>query len=128
MVQQRGADAVMLTGDMSKTGRIKAVEKIRGGTSSILIATAQLIAEGFDLPSIDRIHLVIPMKYHGKIIQAVGRILRVKDGKDKAVIHDYVDHRVGVLLNSFKYRMYAYSKMGVNIPALPFSTERTCYM
>jgi superfamily II DNA or RNA helicase len=120
MLQELNVRSGVLTGQMGKKERGAVHEQISKGGIKILIASSKLIVEGFDLPALDQLHIVIPMRYHGRVVQAIGRILRAKEGK-KAVVHDYVDVNIGVLKHSFKNRLYAYRHMGVEIGRLPFA-------
>lgn len=115
----QGVRASLLVGQMSKGKRKKTHEMLTSGDAKVLVATSQLIGEGYDLPELSSIHITVPMKFHGRVIQAIGRILRVKENK-RAVIHDYVDWHVGIFKASFKNRLYAYQTMGVMIPNMPF--------
>lgn len=120
MLQSLNIRSGLLTGQMGKKERESVHDRISKGGIKILIASSRLIAEGFDLPALDQLHIVIPMRYHGRVVQAIGRILRAKKGKN-AVVHDYVDVNIGVLKHSFKNRLYAYRHMGVEIGRLPFA-------
>jgi superfamily II DNA or RNA helicase len=54
-------DSDVLTGDITKSGRSALTEKIKSGKVLILIATGQLIGEGFDLPQISTIVFACPL-------------------------------------------------------------------
>ncbi|MCD6175273.1 MAG: ATP-dependent helicase, partial [Planctomycetes bacterium] len=70
----------------------------------------QLIGEGFDCPNLSSLVLTTPIKYSGRLIQVVGRILRPAAGK-KPVIYDFIDHQVGVLRASAQSRNRVYADM-----------------
>lgn len=91
------SNKAILTGSTPAKQRSIIVEKLRNGEIKYLFSTVQLIGEGFDLPSISRIFLACPMRWKGRLIQAVGRALRSKKGKDTPVIYDFADMNVGVL-------------------------------
>lgn len=110
-----GAGVKLLTGEVKKTERSKIIDGLNNnGKTKVLVATSQLIGEGFDLKKLSSLFITTPVKFSGRIIQYVGRILRTDSGKDKAIIYDYVDVN-GVLQASFKSRQYAYSEMGVKM-------------
>ena len=46
------------------------------------------------------------------MIQYIGRILRISEGKTEATVYDFVDPP-GVLQASFKTRLQAYRNLGV---------------
>lgn len=73
----------VMVGESTKLERDVAVEK------TILCATSQLLAVGFNKPSLDTLILASPVK--GALIQAVGRILRFHDGKKSPMVIDLVD-------------------------------------
>ncbi len=104
--------ARMLTGDVSSKDRKKIVEELNQGKIKVLVATSQLIGEGFDLKGLSSLFLATPIKFTGRVKQYTGRILRTASGKREAVIYDYLD-MPGVLQASFKSRTYAYRELGV---------------
>jgi superfamily II DNA or RNA helicase len=53
--------------------------------------------------------LATPIKFDGRLLQYLGRVLRPSPGKDKARVYDYVDP-VGVLQNAARARRRVYSK------------------
>ncbi len=112
MLSASGAEVRMLTGRLSNKERKAVVEKLQDGKVRVLVATAQLVGEGFDLKELSSIFLVTPVKFSGRVLQYVGRILRVAEGKSAPKIFDFVDD-VGVLQASFKARCHAYKKLGV---------------
>ncbi len=114
MISSKGRSVSLLTGAMPTAKRSELVEHLNGTKDHILVATAQLIGEGFDLKALTSIFLATPIKFTGRVKQYIGRILRVSEGKDEAVIYDYVDEN-GILKSSFHSRLLAYEEMGVKI-------------
>jgi superfamily II DNA or RNA helicase len=88
--------------------REKVIDDARAGRFSVLVATGQLIGEGFDLPAISSVHLATPIKFRGRLLQYLGRALRPSDGKSSAEIYDYVDLAVPVLAASWWSRRKIY--------------------
>jgi len=107
MLKRQGVKVVMLTGQTPTKERKALVEQVRTGNIQALVSTIQLIGEGFDCPNLSSLVLTTPIKYSGRLIQVVGRILRPAAGK-KPVIFDFVDHQVGVLRASAKARQRVY--------------------
>lgn len=101
-----------LYGDLRSKERKRIVEELNQGNVKILVATSQLIGEGFDLPALSNLFLTTPVKFEGRLKQYTGRILRTARGKDTPVVYDYQD-RPGVLQAGFKARMRAYHDLGV---------------
>tara|TARA_Y100000034_G_C6904427_1_gene419254 strand:- start:2380 stop:3747 length:1368 start_codon:yes stop_codon:yes gene_type:complete len=107
-----GHTVLQVTGSTPPRVRKEAVTKLNAGKIDIVIATGQLIGEGFDLKSLSSIFLTTPIKYQGRLIQYIGRILRKADGKEKATIFDF-DDPCWLLKGSFGKRMKTYKEMGV---------------
>ena len=55
-----------------------------------VLATVELISEGFDLPAMDGVFLGRPTWSLGLFRQQVGRVLRLYQGKRRAWIYDHV--------------------------------------
>ncbi len=106
-------EAVVLTGGLSKKEREAVSRQIDSSSVKILICTGQLIGEGYDLPALESLFLGTPIKFSGRLIQYIGRVLRPSPGKDGAVIHDYYDHLVGVLEHGARVRAGVYQQEGI---------------
>jgi len=98
----RGLEAVLLIGTLPQEERTQLIAEIREGRHQIVIATLQLIGEGFDCPELETLFLTTPIKFSGRILQVVGRILRPASGK-KPKVFDYID-AVRVLQRSAQQR------------------------
>lgn len=103
----RGVRAEVLTGSLPQKHRQRIVEQLNGGGIKVLVATGQLVGEGFDSRSLSSIFLATPIKFSGRLIQYIGRILRPAPGKERARIFDYQDP-VGVLQNAARARQRVY--------------------
>jgi len=121
LLKNEGIRAEVLTG--STVDRSEIITRLQKGKSKYLIATSQLIGEGFDLPSISVLFLTTPIKFDGRLIQYIGRALRVDDGKDKAIIYDFVDYMAPVFLYSAIHRSGTYEEQRIegwyNVPVKP---------
>lgn len=110
---------VRMVGDAGKKERREHLAKIgsclSAKTSVIILATGSLIGEGFDLPELDTLLLTTPLSFKGRMIQYVGRLHRVADGKSDSLVYDYVDSRVAVTLGMYRKRVRAYRSMGYQI-------------
>lgn len=100
--------AEMLTGDCSSEQRREALSKINQGQTQVLIATGQLIGEGLDCRALATLFLATPVKFSGRVLQYLGRILRPAPGKKKAKVYDYVDIQVGPLQAAARSRQRVY--------------------
>lgn len=104
-------DTVILHGKVKKQDREQALEQMRKKEKHILLATYQLAKEGLDVPYLDRLLLATPVKDYAIVVQSVGRIARVCEGKGTPVVYDYVDD-IGFLQGMWKKRCTHYRKDG----------------
>ncbi|GAB6147015.1 DEAD/DEAH box helicase [Desulfocicer niacini] len=111
--EAHGIEAHVLTGGMSRKDREKVTRDIQNDGVKTLICTGQLIGEGYDLPALESLFLGTPIKFSGRLIQYIGRVLRPAPGKSEVVIHDYYDHLVGVLEHGAGVRAGVYEKEGI---------------
>jgi superfamily II DNA or RNA helicase len=98
----------LLTGDLDITERKKVVERVNQGDVQILIATGQLIGEGFDCKGLTTLFLATPIKFSGRLLQYLGRVLRPAPGKKYARVYDYVDVHVESLKKAAQARQRVY--------------------
>jgi len=92
-------DVALLTGQTSADQRVAIVADVQSGRVQVLVATLQLIGEGFDCPGLSNLFLTTPITFEGRFLQVVGRIMRPAKGK-QARVYDYVDEAVSVLRRS----------------------------
>ncbi len=95
----QGVDVVMLTGQTPAEQRAAIVKVVQAGQVKVLVATLQLIGEGFDCPGLSNLFLTTPITFEGRLLQVIGRIMRPAEGK-QARVYDYVDEAVSVLMRS----------------------------
>jgi superfamily II DNA or RNA helicase len=107
----QGIDATVLTGDTPKKDRETTVDRLNAGQIKVLCATGQLIGEGFDAKGLQTLFLATPIRFDGRVLQYMGRILRPAPGKSEAVLYDYVD-QVGVLQAAARARARTYKDAG----------------
>jgi superfamily II DNA or RNA helicase len=98
----------LLTGDLTSGQRREVLDRINGGEVKVLVATGQLIGEGFDCKDLSLLFLATPIKFSGRVIQYMGRILRPAPGKNRAKVYDYVDANVEVLKAAAMARQKVY--------------------
>ncbi len=100
-----------LTGDRSEQERKEIIQRLNQGQIKILVATGQLIGEGFDCPNLATLFLATPVRFSGRVLQYIGRVLRPAPGKKKAKIVDYIDINVDVLVSAARARERVYQKL-----------------
>ncbi len=119
MLKDKDIETRFLTGDMGKKERLEILAELSQGHIKALVVTSQLVGKGFELKHISSIFLCTPIKSTTKLADCIGCILRIEQGKDRAVIYDYRDRNVPVIDHSFKSRRYTYKEFGIKkIPNL----------
>jgi superfamily II DNA or RNA helicase len=103
-----GVSSELLTGDLSNEARKTVLARLNQGRVKVLVATGQLIGEGFDCPGLSTLFLATPIRFSGRVMQYLGRILRPAQGKVQARVYDYVDERVAPLMAAAKARQRVY--------------------
>jgi len=104
-------DADLLTGDLSNEQRQNVLHRVKTGAVPVVIATGQLVGEGFDCPNLTTLFLATPIRFSGRVLQYLGRVLRPATDKNSARVYDYVDVKVGVLQSAAKHRQKVYATM-----------------
>ncbi len=102
-LQSRGIRAELLSGAVEAERREAIVCGVRRGEIAVLVATLQLIGEGFDCPGLSTLFLTTPISFAGRLLQVIGRIMRPAEGKE-ARVYDYVDEKVPALRRSAQAR------------------------
>jgi len=102
---------VIIHGGVKKADRKRLVEEFKKGKYNVLIATVSLIGEGFDSPSLGALFMATPIKFNGRLLQVIGRILR-PSGNIKPRVYDFRDYLVTVVKYSgfSRDRMYKANK------------------
>lgn len=111
LLSRRKVATAVLTGSVGSKERKRIIQRVNGGEIKVLIATGNLIGEGFDCNNLSTLFLTLPVKFAGRIIQYVGRVLRPKQGKKEAKIYDYFDPNIKCLYGSLKNREIQYRKL-----------------
>jgi len=100
--------AELLTGDLNPAERRQVIERLNAGRARVLIATGQLIGEGFDCRNLATLFLATPIRFSGRVLQYLGRVLRPAPGKKTARVFDYVDVHVETLVKAAAARQRVY--------------------
>lgn len=88
----------------------KSFSKEEGGAN--LLATGKLIGEGLDEAKIETLFLTMPISDRSLLIQYVGRLHRLCDGKVEARVIDYCDGQDTRLKKMFNKREKIYRAIG----------------
>lgn len=103
-------DSELMTGEMPLLERRGVVERMNAGQVRVVIATGQLIGEGFDCRGLSTLFLATPIRFSGRVLQYLGRVLRPAPGKQKARVFDYVDVEVETLVRAASARQRVYHR------------------
>lgn len=111
MLRAKGISCELLHGSVNATAREHIVHRMKNGDTRVLVATISLIGEGFDMPGLGSLMLASPVKFKGRVIQTIGRILRPKEGK-VARVYDLRDDMVPMLARQGRNRDKTYREQG----------------
>ena len=107
--------SVMISGKMStkkgKAEREQAIEDMRTGRKRYLFATYSLCKEGLDIPCLSRLFMTTPQSDYAVVVQSIGRVARVCEGKSQPVVYDFVDD-FSYAVKRYKQRLRHYRKAG----------------
>ncbi len=99
--------------------REQVTEDFKSGRLQVLVATYDLLMEGFNYKPLNRLFLASPIKWKGNVIQAVGRIQRPAEGKTSAIVYDYVDGEIRMFADQAESRYHrVYERMGMPVEEL----------
>lgn len=87
-------------------------QRIQNAKARVILGSYAYFSEGTDIPDLDTAILASP---RSNIMQAVGRILRLLEGKKEPVIFDIVDEASAVLSNMHRSRIRHYNELKANI-------------
>ena len=102
-------EAHIITGDLNTAQRQEVLQKLHQGEVRVLIATGQLIGEGFDHAGLSTLFLATPVRFSGRVLQYLGRVLRPAEGIERARVFDYVDIHVPALVTAANARKRVYA-------------------
>ncbi len=103
----------VLTGRMNKKKRVEVMEQAQNREIDVLLAT-QLAREGLDLPHLNRLFLCTPKRAAGAVQQEIGRVMRPYEGKQDAVVYDFVDFDSPILRAQYWRRQGVYRQIDMD--------------
>ncbi len=110
LLQKHQVSVALLTGQIAPEQRSQIVADVQNGKVQVLVATLQLISEGFDCSGLASLFLTTPITFEGRLVQVIGRILRPAANK-VPVVYDYVDDQVPALRRSSAARQKVLMKL-----------------
>ena len=84
-------EIVFISGSMSPKKREVYYNRCREGEKLIIIAISAVFQEGINIPNLETVILSSPSSSQIRVLQTIGRTLRLSKGKNKSVIYDIVD-------------------------------------
>ena len=109
MLSTKGITASVFTGDLKDKERRQVVSDISAGRAKVIVATGQLIGEGFDSKELSTLFWRHRSSSRDGSFSALDGCSDQHRGKEKAVVYDYVDP-VGVLECAARERLRVYAK------------------
>jgi superfamily II DNA or RNA helicase len=109
-LQNKGLQVELLSGQLAPEVRNEVVKGVLNGSVKVLVATLQLISEGFDCPGLSTLFLTTPISFEGRLLQVIGRVMRPAENK-RARVYDYVDENIPTLLRSANVRAVVLSEL-----------------
>ena len=103
-------EAELLTGDLNLNERQMVIERLNKKEVNVVIATGQLVGEGFDCRELSTLFLATPIRFSGRVLQYIGRVLRPAPNKKRARVFDYVDIHVDTLTKAATARQKVYRR------------------
>lgn len=80
-----------LDGQKSTKERMQTIADMKNGDIDIIIAS-KIFDQGVDIPELDALILAGSGKSTGRALQRIGRVIRKRDGKTKAIVVDFMDN------------------------------------
>lgn len=104
LAEKKGLKSELVVGSVNKDKRAEIFDRMRKGELNVIFATYSLAKEGLDIPILNRLHLATPQKNKAVIVQSAGRIERRIEGKNSAIVYDYLDEYISYCVAMYKKR------------------------
>ncbi len=99
-----------------KDVRDQIINDFKEGRLQVVVATYDLLAEGFNYRPLNRLFLASPIKWKGTVVQSLGRVQRPHEDKDNALVYDYVDWGITMFAKQADSRLLSvYRRMGIEV-------------
>lgn len=87
-------------------------QRVENAKARVILGSYSYFSEGTDIPTLDTAILASP---RSNVMQAIGRILRVLEGKKEPVIFDIVDEDSDALVSMHHSRMKCYNELKAKV-------------
>ncbi len=118
MLRPYCANIICLTGTAPTKEKREAMERLKSIADDeplVVIATGKYVGEGFDLPRLDTLFMVLPVSYQNIVQQYTGRLHREFEGKREVQVYDYIDIHVPCLARMYSRRLKSYAPIGYRL-------------
>lgn len=118
MITEYADKVVLMLGGKGKKEQKRIREELEGirpEEKLVLVATGQLIGEGFDYPRLDTLIMATPVAGRSIVEQYAGRLNRDYPGKRNVIVYDYVDSHVSMFDKMYVKRLKAYKQIGYEV-------------
>jgi len=95
---------------IGKTTKKDPIQRVDHDDPILIVATFNFLAKGFDNDKMDTILFATPFGAPNTIQQAVGRILRIREGKKHPEVYDVYDARIPYCADLARHRESTYTK------------------
>jgi hypothetical protein len=110
--ERHGISGAILTGDTPCRSASGWWIRSSRTASARSLPRASSSEKGFDASNLTSLFLATPIKFSGRLIQYLGRVLRPSIGKAQPKVYDFVDEKVGVLNAAARARAEVYADIG----------------
>jgi len=101
----------ILTSKLSKKKRAEIMERLQNNELKAVLTTYGLFSTGIDIGTLEVVYMCTPMRSPRWVIQTVGRLKRKAEGKETALVVDFVDKRVEMLKRQYYARRQTWKKI-----------------
>jgi len=110
-LQKEIPESEILTSKVTKKKRAEIIKKLENKELRAVLTTYGLFSTGIDIKSLEVVYMCTPMRSPRWVIQTAGRLKRKDEGKDKALVVDFVDNKVEMLRNQYYSRRTTWKKI-----------------
>ncbi len=100
----------LIKGDIKATKREEIRQNMSKYKDAILLGTDKIVSTGINIPSLKYMVIAQNFKSEIKLIQSLGRLMRLHEGKDKSILFDIVDDLTYIAKNGKGKSYENYSK------------------
>jgi superfamily II DNA or RNA helicase len=90
-LQSMGLDVHYIAGEVGAVEREDIRQNIIGSKQSILVGSFGTVQSGLNIPGLKNLIFAASSKSIIRVLQSVGRVLRLSEGKSRATVYDIVD-------------------------------------